>query len=327
MESLWQHNLLHAAAALQDFNSRLEAVAAVANKAAEQGWTEVFTMKSTRKQLPSAVCKNDRIKKIIREAEAAAKQAAAEKAKAAQQAAAARAAAATKGEQVGSAATDGKASSPAAKRPKLCAADAAGASGTMSAEGGDSGPGKGAAQEQLQQEAASKVQPVREKQVETDKQRRQRLSKLLFQIPAAVQAAAAPSPSVVAAAAAAAGTAAAGKPQLSASQQAARDTAIVKGRIAVIAPEQLPDKDVAMGDGVLPGAAAAAAATSKQQAAEWETQMELDRELECEDDDEVQEEDIFQQSGDEVGEHSLESLPWEFVITAEGLRDWMRLEE
>eukprot|EP00775_Hariotina_reticulata_P001454 gene1454-1796_t len=324
VESLWQHNLLHAAAALQDFNSRLEAVAAVANKAAEQGWTDVFTMKSTRKQLPSAVCKNDRIKKIIREAEAAAKQAAAAKAKAAQKATAARTAAANEGQQVGGPATDDTdASSPAAKRHKLCAADAAGTTGTMPAEGGGSGSEKDAEHEQQQQQkAASKLQPTPEKQVETDKQRRQRLSKLLFQIPAAVQATAAPSPSVVAAAAAAAG-----KPQLSASQQAARDTAIVKGRIAVIAPEQLPDKDVAMGAGVLPGAAAAAAATSKQQAAEWETQMELDRELECEDDDEVQEEDVLQETGTEIGEHSLESLPWEFVITAEGLKDWLRLEE
>jgi hypothetical protein len=328
VESLWEHNLLHAAAALVDFNSRLGAVTAVANKAAEQGWTDVFTAKSSKKQLPSAVCKNDKIKKIIREAEAAARQTAAAKARASQKAAAANASTATADgtrdgkKQSSGAAQPGQGSAAAAKttEDRLLAGDAGAA------------PDESVQKDQQQQKAAAVVQPAPGKLVETDKQRRMRLSKLLFQIPAVVQAAAAPSPSVVAAAAAAAGTAAADKPQLRVSQQAARDAAIVKGRIAVIAPEQLPDKDVAMGEGVLPGAAAAAAAASKQRTAQLDTQLELDGELECEleceNDEDGQEEEVGQDtSGNEVGEHSLESLPWEFVITAEGLRDWMRLEE
>jgi len=117
--------------------------------------------------------------------------------------------------------------------------------------------------------------------------------------------------------------------QLTAAQQAAKDAELVKTKIAEISPEQLPDKDVALAEGVLPGSgdAAATAAAAKRRAALQAEQLELECALECEDEEEVQDGGAMPEEGADVGEHSLEALPWEFVITAEGLRDWLRLEE
>jgi hypothetical protein len=359
----WKQNLLHAAVALQLPEQRAEAVAAITAKAAQQGWVAVFSAKSGRQQTPATMCKNTKVRQAILAAEVEAKQVAAKAAaaaKAAKEAEAAAAAAAAKVEaggtereqqqqQVGGAAGDSS------------SAAAGGADAAVASSKGSNGQGGQAGQQQ--QGAGSAAAANGATGPETAKQRRERLHGLVTQVARALQLAAAPA--VLDASEQQQQQQQQQQQRLSAAQKAARDVVLVRSRIAGLAPEQLPEKDVALGEGVIPGAegdaAAAASEGSKRSrrhggAAADGAVSRLQQELQDEDaDDVISSEDYLDDEAGSttvggtaagstaagstvlsaadaaelasVNEDSLSGLPWEFIITREALNEGMHLEE
>ena len=256
-EPCWSGNLLHEACGIQDPNKRLEVVQAIAKKAADLGLVKMFTMLNNKQQLPAAVTKNARLKRLLGDEETRAKKvgtaaekaakeakAAAEReAKAVAAAAAADARTREEGDGEGGEGTGGEGGKKMKKKKQ------GGAEGDGKAAGEGEGGGE-EVQEKEKQEEAEKQQDVAKepaKPKETEKQRKQRIARLLSVIPVAIEAAAAP-------AAAAAGGSSGGGEKLGgvvvAARQAARDVAAIRKRIAGLAPEQLPEKDVALGDGL-----------------------------------------------------------------------------
>lgn len=329
----WKQNLLHAAVALPVLDQSREAVCAVAAKAAEQGWVDVFTAKSSKQQVAAIMCKNGKVRQVILDAEAQAKKVVAQAAKAKQVAAAAAAAEAEAAAAEVQKQEPQKELQPAGSEAEQSVMEAKQTAKDATKTMNKQAPG-----------TAAEQPPGGE----TTRQRKERVNQLLSMLPAAVQGA----------------TAAAALPQqdlqqqqrLSSAQKTARDVALVRSRISSLAPEQLPDKDVAMGAGVLPGGLKRAAdeaaddsdRKAKRQISAADSPLgELEQEIEGDSGSEEEEEgrEAVGVAGasagaaagpagaaneaelEAVNEESLSGLPWEFIITREAYVEWARLQE
>lgn len=354
-DKMFGQTLLHAAAALHDHQQRVAAVTAVTEAAATMGLTELFTARNGKNQLASSVCKNITIKKLIADAEQKAKRVAAAAKRQEQQraeAAAAKAAA----EAAKKAAAEHKAKEDQEAAEAAAAADQTAADEKAAAEAAATA----AAAEAAQQTSAHK-RPAVHAAPETDKQKRRRLTDLMSLIPSALQAAACPAPEVTAAVTA---QSAAAARQLTSAARMARDDAIIKQRLQEVTPEQLPDKDVPLADGVAAAAgqegdaaaqqlagAGGAAAAGQQHASVADAAAAAAMELIAADDDDEDEDDLQEGLGRDssgnsvmgspacaaaataaaaavadIKEDSLDGLPWEFTISREALVAWMRLD-
>lgn len=152
--------------------------------------------------------------------------------------------------------------------------------------------------------------------------------------------------------------------QLTSAARMARDDAIIKQRLQEVTPEQLPDKDVPLADGVAAAAgqegdaaaqqlagAGGAAAAGQQHASVADAAAAAAMELIAADDDDEDEDDLQEGLGRDssgnsvmgspacaaaataaaaavadIKEDSLDGLPWEFTISREALVAWMRLD-
>lgn len=152
--------------------------------------------------------------------------------------------------------------------------------------------------------------------------------------------------------------------QLTSAARMARDDAIIKQRLQEVTPEQLPDKDVPLADGVAAAAgqegdaaaqqlagAGGAAAAGQQHASVADAAAAAAMELIAADDDDDDEDDLQEGLGRDssgnsvmgsparaaaataaaaavadIKEDSLDGLPWEFTISREALVAWMRLD-
>lgn len=338
--SNFKRNLLHAAAGINDVKQRAAAVGAVAGKAAQQGWHAVFTAKNSKQQTAVVIAKVGDLKRLLTEAETRARHVAdANKQKAA------KAAAAASQQQEQQQQQSEQNNADAAK-----AAEAAAATAAHEKRSGKSKDGAAADSHEQQQESAAAA--VEEIVIETEQQRRERWDRLLALIPTAVQAALAPSKP----AAAPRSDHDHGDHQQHhriRSQRAAEDVELIRGRITQLAPDQIPEKDIAMGQGLLP-----TAADSKHKRQREMSEITADATLDDLDHDDPEDDDDFdpepardedhRRTADEqvsaaaavadddeedivaaaadFDENSLNGLPWEFTMTREARLEWTNLE-